>query len=180
VLLAQTIIPAALVTAVSSDLPGPVSAQVTRNVYDSLTGRAVLIPQGAKLIGTYDSQVALGQKRVLLGWDRVIFPDGRSLQLDRLVGADAAGRSGLVDKTDAHWGAMGRAALLSSVLGVGAALGSDDDSDIARALRQGVQDTVNQTGQQVVRKQLDVQPTLSLGAGLPLTILVTRDIVFDD
>lgn len=180
VLLAQTIIPAALLTAVSSDLPGPVSAQVTRNVYDSLTGRAVLIPQGARLIGTYDSQVALGQKRVLLAWDRVIFPDGRSLQLDRLVGADASGRSGLVDKTEAHWGAMGKAALLSSVLGVGAALGSDDGSDIARALRQGVQDTVNQTGQQVVRKQLDVQPTLSLRAGLPLTILVTRDIVFDD
>ena len=179
-LLAQTIIPAALITAVSSDLPGPVSAQVTRNVYDSLTGRTVLIPQGSKLIGAYDSQVAFGQKRVLLAWDRVIFPDGRSLQLDRLVGADAAGRSGLTDKTDAHWGAMGKAALLSSVLGVGASLGSNDDSDVARALRQGVQDTVNQTGQQVVRKQLDVQPTLTLRAGLPLTILVTRDIVFDD
>ncbi|MDR6530247.1 type IV secretion system protein VirB10 [Caulobacter rhizosphaerae] len=180
ILIAQTVVPAALLTAVSSDLPGPVSAQVTRNVYDSLTGRTVLIPQGAKLIGSYDSQVAFGQKRVLLAWDRVVFPDGRSLQLDRLVGADAAGRSGLVDKTDAHWGAMGKAAVLSSVLGVGAALGSDDDGDIARALRQGVQDTVNQTGQQVVRKQLDVQPTLSLRAGLPLTILVTRDIVFDD
>lgn len=180
ILLAQTIIPAALLTAVSSDLPGPISAQVTRNVYDSLTGRAVLIPQGSKLIGAYDSQVAFGQQRVLLAWDRVIFPDGRSLQLDRLVGADAAGRSGLNDKVDAHWGAMGKAALLSSVLGAGAALGSDDDSDIARALRQGVQDTVNQTGQQVVRKQLDVQPTLTLRAGLPLTILVTRDIVFDD
>jgi len=180
ILLAQTIIPAALLTAVSSDLPGPISAQVTRNVYDSLTGRVVLIPQGSRLIGAYDSQVAFGQKRVLLAWDRVIFPDGRSLQLDRLVGADSAGRSGLNDKVDAHWGAMGKAALLSSVLGVGAALGSDDDSDIARALRQGAQNTVNQTGQQVVRKQLDVQPTLTLRAGLRLTILVTRDIVFDD
>lgn len=180
VLLAQTIIPAALVTAVSADLPGPVSAQVTRHVYDSLTGRTVLIPQGSRLIGAYDSQVAFGQKRVLLAWDRVIFPDGRSLQLDRLVGADAAGRSGLTDRVDTHWDAMGKAALLSSVLGAGAALGSDDDSDIARALRQGVQDAVNQTGQQVVRRQLDVQPTLTLRAGLPLTILVTRDIVFDD
>ncbi|MDR6624451.1 TrbI/VirB10 family protein [Caulobacter segnis] len=180
VLLAQTIIPAALVTAVSSNLPGPIAAQVTRNVHDSLTGRHVLIPQGSKLIGSYDNQVAFGQKRVLLAWDRVIFPDGRSLQLDRLVGADTAGRSGLSDKTDAHWGAMGKAALLSSVLGVGASLGSSEDSDIARALRQGVQDTFNQTGQQVVRKQLDVQPTLTLRAGLPLTILVTRDIIFDD
>lgn len=180
IMLAQTIIPAALMTAVSSDLPGPISAQVTRNVYDSLTGRTVLIPQGSKLIGAYDSRVAFGQRRVLLAWDRIIFPDGRSLQLDRLVGTDAAGRSGLIDKTDAHWGAMGKAALLSSILGVGAALGSNDDSDIARALRQSNQDTVNQTGQQVVQRQLDVQPTLTLRAGLPLTILVTRDIVFDD
>lgn len=180
VLLAQTIIPAALISAVSSDLPGPVSAQVTRNVHDSLTGRVILIPQGARLIGRYDSQVAFGQRRVLLVWDRVIFPDGRSLQLDQLVAADSQGRSGLADRTDAHWSAMAKAALLSSVLGVGAALGSDDGSDVARALRQGVQDTVNQTGQQVVRKQLDVQPTLTLRPGLPVTILVTRDIVFDD
>jgi type IV secretion system protein TrbI len=180
VLLAQTVITAALINAVSSDLPGPVSAQVTRNVHDSLTGRVVLIPQGSKLIGRYDSQVAFGQRRVLLAWDRVIFPDGRSLQLDRLVAGDSQGRSGLADRTNAHWGDMAKAALLSSVLGVGASLGSDDDSDIARALRQGVQDTVNQTGQQVVRRQLDVQPTLTLRPGLPLTILVTRDIVFDD
>ena len=176
---AHTVITAALVTAVSSDLPGPVSAQVTRNIYDSLTGRVVLIPQGSKLLGTYDAQVTFGQRRVLLAWDRIVFPDGRSLDLDRLVGADAAGRSGLTDRVDAHWGAMGKAALLSSLLGVGAELGSDDDGDIARSLRRGVQDTVNQTGQQVVRRQLDVQPTLTLRAGLPVTILVTRDVVFD-
>jgi len=176
---AHTVITAALVTAVSSDLPGPVSAQVTRNIYDSLTGRVVLIPQGSKLLGTYDAVVTFGQRRVLLAWDRIVFPDGRSLDLDRLVGADAAGRSGLTDRVDAHWGAMGKAALLSSLLGVGAELGSDDDGDIARALRRGVQDTVNQTGQQVVRRQLDVQPTLTLRAGLPVTILVTRDVVFD-
>lgn len=176
---AQTVIPAALLTAVNSDLPGPIAAQVTRNVYDSLTGRTVLIPQGAKLLGTYDAQVAFGQRRVLLVWERVIFPDGRSLQLDRLIGADAAGRSGLTDKVDAHWSAMGKAALLSSLLGVGSELGSDDDGELTRALRQGVQDTVNQTGQQVVRRQLDVQPTLTLRAGLALSVLVTRDIVFD-
>ncbi|WP_297510968.1 TrbI/VirB10 family protein [uncultured Caulobacter sp.] len=180
VLLAQTVIPAALISAVSSDLPGPVSAQVTRNIHDSLTGRTILIPQGSRLIGRYDSQVAFGQRRVLLAWDRVIFPDGRSLQLDRLVAGDSQGRSGLVDEINAHWGDMAKAALLSSTLGAGAAIGADDESDIARALRQGVQDTVNQTGQQVVRKQLDVQPTLTLRPGLPLTVIVTRDIVFDD
>lgn len=176
---AGSTITAALITSVRSDLPGPVSAQVTRNVYDSLSGRILLIPQGSRLIGTYDAQVSFGQKRVLLAWDRLILPDGRSLLLDRLVGADAGGRSGLEDGVDAHWGAMAKAALLSSVLGIGAELGSDDDGDVARALRRGVQDTVNQTGQQVVRRQLDVQPTLTLRAGLPLTILVTRDMVLE-
>lgn len=179
VLQAHSVIAAALVTAISSDLPGPVSAQVTRDVHDSLTGRIVVIPQGSRLLGRYDAKVAFGQRRVLLVWDRLVYPDGRSLDLDQLVGADAAGRSGLQDRVDAHWGSMGKAAVLSSLLGVGAELGSDDDSDLARALRSGVQDTVNQTGQQVVRRQLDVQPTLTLRAGLPLTILVTRDIVFD-
>lgn len=179
ILQAQTVITAALVTAVNSDIPGPVSAQVTRNVYDSLTGRALLIPQGSRLIGAYDAEVAFGQRRVRLAWDRVIFPDGRSLQLDRLAGGDSLGRSGLTDRVDAHWGAMAKAALLSSTLSVGAELGSDDDGDVARALRRGVQETINQTGQQVVRQQLDVKPTLTLRPGLPLTILVTRDIVFD-
>jgi type IV secretion system protein VirB10 len=156
-----------------------VSAQVTRNVYDSLMGRTLLIPQGSRLIGAYDAEVAFGQRRVRLVWDRVIFPDGRSLQLDRLAGGDSLGRSGLTDRVDAHWGAMAKAALLSSTLSVGAELGSDDDGDMARALRRGVQETINQTGQQVVRQQLDVKPTLTLRPGLPLTILVTRDIVFD-
>lgn len=179
ILQAQTVITAALITAVNSDLPGPVSAQVTRHVFDSLTGRTILIPQGSKLIGVYEAQVAYGQRRVRLAWDRVIFPNGSSLQLDRLAGADAAGRSGLSDGVDAHWGSMAKAAVLSSILGVGAELGSDSDDDVARALRRGVQDTVNQTGQQVVRQQLDVKPTLTLRAGMPLSILVTRDIVFD-
>lgn len=176
---AGSIITAALITSVRSDLPGPVSAQVTRNVYDSLSGRILLIPQGSRLIGTYDAQVDFGQKRVLLAWDRLVLPDGRSMLLDRLVGADAGGRSGLQDGIDAHWGAMAKAAMLSSMLGIGAELGSDDDGDVARALRRGVQDTVNQTGHQVVRRQLDVQPTLTLRAGLPLTILVTRDMVLE-
>jgi type IV secretion system protein VirB10 len=179
VLQAQTVITAALVTAVSSDLPGPISAQVTRHVYDSLTGRTVLIPQGSRLIGTYDSQVSFGQRRLLLAWDRVVFPDGRSLELDRLIGGDAAGRSGASDKVEAHWSSMAKAALLSSTLGVAAELGADDEGGVARALRRGAQDTFNQAGQQVVRRQLDVQPTLTLRAGLPITILVTRDIVFD-
>lgn len=179
ILQAHTVIPAALQTAVSSDLPGPVAAQVTRNVYDSLTGREVLIPQGSKLLGTYEARVAFGQRRVLLAWDRLLLPDGRSLQLDRLVAGDAAGRAGLSDRIDAHWGETTKAALLSTLLGVGAELGSDSEGEVTQAIREGLQGSINQTGEQLVRRQLDVQPTLSLRAGLPLSILVTRDIVFD-
>ncbi|MCX7587253.1 TrbI/VirB10 family protein, partial [Phenylobacterium sp. 58.2.17] len=179
VLQAGAVIAAALITGVRSDLPGPITAQVTQNVYDSPTGQLLLIPQGARLIGTYDSEVSFGQTRVLLAWDRLILPDGRAVALDRQPATDAAGRSGLQDETDEHWGAMAKAALLSTLLGVGAELGADDDDDdsLVRALRRGSQDTLNQTGQQVVRRQLNVQPTLTLRPGLPLRVLVTRDLI---
>lgn len=177
VLQAGAIIAAALMTGVRSDLPGPITAQVTENVYDSPTGQVLLIPQGARLLGTYDSEISFGQTRVLLAWDRLILPDGRSIALDRQPATDGAGQAGLQDETDAHWGAMAKAALLSTLLGVGAELGSDSDNDLVRALRRGAQDTINQTGQQVVRRQLDVQPTLTLRPGLPLRVLVTRDLI---
>ena len=116
---AGTVIPAALITGIRSDLPGQITAQVTENVYDTPTGRALLIPQGARLIGIYDSQVAFGQSRVLLVWTRLIMPNGRSIVLERQPGADTAGYAGLEDEVDNHWGALFKAALLSTLLGVG-------------------------------------------------------------
>src|SRR4029077_5676053 len=124
VIQAGTIIPAALITGIRSDLPGQITAQVTETVYDSPTGRFLLIPQGARLIGIYDSQVAFGQSRVLLFWTRLIMPNGRSIVLERQPGADTAGFSGLEDEVDNHWGALFKAALLSTLLGVGSELGS--------------------------------------------------------
>ncbi|MGQ3179613.1 MAG: TrbI/VirB10 family protein, partial [Blastomonas fulva] len=126
---AGSIIPAALITGIRSDLPGQITAQVTQNVYDSPTGRILLIPQGSRLIGEYDSDVAAGQNRVLLAWDRLILPGGHSILLDRLPGADAAGMAGLEDRTDYHWGNMLKAALLSTLLGAGTELVANDDSD---------------------------------------------------
>lgn len=177
VLQAGAVIPAALITGVRSDLPGPITAQVIQNVYDSPTGRILLIPQGARLIGTYDSEVSLGQTRVLLAWDRLVLPGGRAIALDRQPATDGAGQAGLQDETKDPWGAMAKAALLSTLLGVGAELGSGGDDGLIRALRRGTQDTLSQTGQQVVRRRLDVQPTLTLRPGLPLRVLVTRDLV---
>ena len=176
---AGSIIPAALITGIRSDLPGQITAQVTANVYDSPTGRILLIPQGARLIGEYDSEIAAGQTRVLLAWDRLIMPDGRSIVLDRQPGADAAGYAGLQDRVNQHWGNLLKAAAVSTLLGVGAELGADSEDDLTRALRRGSQDTINQTGQQIVRRQLNVQPTLTIRPGHPLRVVITRDLVLE-
>ncbi|EQB12256.1 TrbI/VirB10 family protein [Sphingobium lactosutens] len=176
---AGSIIPAALTTGIRSDLPGQITAQVTANVYDSPTGRILLIPQGARLIGEYDSEIAAGQTRVLLAWDRLIMPDGRSIVLERQPGADAAGYAGLQDRVNQHWGNLLKAAAVSTLLGVGAELGADSEDDLTRALRRGSQDTINQTGQQIVRRQLNVQPTLTIRPGHPLRVVITRDLVLE-
>jgi type IV secretory pathway VirB10-like protein len=175
---AGTIIPAALITGIRSDLPGQITAQVTENVYDSPTGSYLLVPQGARLIGQYDSQVAFGQSRVLLVWNRLIMPDGTSIVLERQQGADAQGFSGLEDEADHHWGQLFRAAALSTLLGIGTSLGSSsDESDIAKAIREGAQDSASNIGQQIVRDQLNVQPTLTIRPGFPVRVIVNRDLV---
>ena len=180
---AGTIIPAALITGVRSDLPGQITAQVTQAIFDSPTGRAKLIPQGARLIGVYDSQVAFGQSRVLLVWTRLIMPNGRSIVLERQQGADAGGYSGLEDEVDNHWTELLKAALLSTTLGVGAELGSGADSgsntDIIQALRLSAANSLNQTGQQVVRRSLNIQPTLTIRSGFPVSVIVNRDLVLE-
>lgn len=180
ILQAGSVIPAALVTGMQSDLPGQITAQVTENIYDTPTGRSLLIPQGARLLGIYDSQVSFGQSRILLVWTRLILPNGYSIVLERQPGTDAAGASGLEDGIDNHWGALFKAALLSSILAVGTEVGSDqNESDIARALRQGTGDTLNQAGQQIVRRNLNVQPTLTVRPGFPVRVLVNRDLVLE-
>ena len=180
ILQAGAIIPIALLTGIRSELPGQVTAQVTSNVYDSPTGRTILIPQGTRVVGDYDSRVAFGQQRVLLVWNRLIFPDGGSLTLDRQPGTDAQGNAGMQDGIDRHWGQMLRASLLSTILGVGAELGAgSDDSNILRALRRGAADSITDTGRQVVDRQLDMSPTLTVRAGFTARILVTRDLILE-
>ena len=179
ILQAGSIIPAALITGIQSDLPGQITAQVTQNVYDSPTGRILLIPQGSRLIGEYDSEVSAGQSRVLLAWDRLILPGGRSILLDRQPGADASGMAGLRDGVNYHWGNMLKAALISTLLGVGTQLATDNDDDLVRALRYGTQDTINQTGRQVVQRQIKVPPTLTVRPGHVVRIVVSRDLVLE-
>jgi type IV secretion system protein VirB10 len=180
VLQAGAVIAAALITGIRSDLPGQITAQVTENVYDSPTGHILLIPQGARLVGQYDNGVGFGQRRVLLVWSRLIFPDGRSIVLEREPGADAEGYAGLEDGVDYHWGELFKAAALSTVLSIGAQAGSSgQESDIMRALRQGASDSISQTGQQIVQRQLNIAPTLTIRPGFPVRVIVTRDLVLE-
>jgi type IV secretion system protein TrbI len=175
---AGSIIAAALITGIRSDLPGEITAQVTENVYDSPTGRFLLIPQGARLIGRYDSEVAFGQSRVLLVWTRIIMPNGSSITLDHQPGADGAGYAGLEDDVDYHWGDLAKAAVLSTLLGIGSELVLNSNNAIVEALRTGTQDTINQSGQTLVSRELNVQPTLTIQPGFPVRVLVNRDLVF--
>ena len=177
---AGTVIPAALLTGIRSDLPGQITAQVSEDVYDSPTGRYRLIPQGSRLVGQYDSGVAFGQSRVLLVWTRLILPDGRSMVLERLPGADPAGNAGLQDGVDNHWGQLFKAAALSSILGVGTQIGvGDNENGLIQALRQGPADTLNQVGQQVIGRSLNIQPTLTIRPGFQIRVLVNRDLVLE-
>ncbi|TWT20293.1 TrbI/VirB10 family protein [Luteimonas marina] len=178
--MAGTVIAAALVTGIRSDLPGEVIATVTEPVYDTATGRHLLIPQGSRLLGRYDSDVGYGQRRVQVVWQRVILPDTSSLTLDGFVGADPAGYAGLEDGVNMHWRRLFAGAALTTLLGVGAELAAPENRDgnrIVYAGRDSAQEVINQVGQEVTRRNLDVQPTLTIRAGMPVRVLVGRDLV---
>jgi type IV secretion system protein TrbI len=179
-LMAGSIIPASLVTGLNSDLPGFVIGQVTENVYDTVTGRHLLVPQGTKIIGKYDSVVAFGQKRALVIWQRLIRPDGSSLVIDNLPATDEGGYAGLEDKVDYHTWALLKGIALATFLGVGTELSvGNNENDIIAAIRQSAQENTNQAGQQFVQRQLDVQPTLTVRPGWPLRIIVHKDLILE-
>ena len=177
--MAGSVIAAGLITGINSDLPGLVTAQVTENVYDAVTGRILLIPQGARLIGAYDSVVAYGQSRALLVWRRIVFPDGSSIEIDNLPATDAAGYAGLEDEVDPHAWRLLKGVALATLLGVGTELSlGPGESDLIRAIRQSTQQNVNQAGQRITQKNLDIQPTITIRPGWPLRIIVHKDLVF--
>lgn len=179
VLQAGSVIPAALITGIRSDLPGQITAQVTQHIYDSPTGNMVLIPQGTRIIGEYSNDVGFGDRRVLLVWNRLIFPNGRSIVLERQPGADTQGYAGLEDGVDYHWWDLAKAAGLSTLLSVGAELTMDNDERLIQAIRNGAQDTINDAGQQIVQRQLQVAPTLTIRPGFPVRVIVTRDLILE-
>ena len=180
ILQAGAVIPAALITGLRSDLPGQVTAQVTEDVYDSPTGKILLIPQGARLVGQYDAQIAFGQTRALLVWNRLIMPNGRSIVLERQPGADAEGYAGLEDEVDNHWGMLFKAAILSTLLSVGSEAGtSNSENNLAQAIRQGASQSFSQIGEQVVGRSLNIQPTITIRPGFRVRVMVTHDLILE-
>jgi type IV secretion system protein VirB10 len=179
---AGTIIPAALITAINSDLPGEVIAQVTEPVYDHATGRTVLIPQGSRLIGQYDSQVAYGQSRALVAWNRIIMPNGRSINIGSMTGADLTGASGLQDQTDGHFWQLAKGVVLSTLFSVGAASAQDAGARssgglVINSATSGISNEAQQVGQRITERDLNRQPTIRVRAGWPLRVIVNKDMI---
>ena len=178
VIQAGTVIAGALNTKVSSDLPGQLIGHVTQNVYDSPTGRYLLVPQGSTLFGSYNSSISFGQQRTQVIWTRLIRPDGDSIVLDRMPGADAIGQTGLKDLVDQHWGQLFKAALVTTLLSVGSEAGTSwGENNLFQAIRSGASNGFSMVGNRLIDRSMDVQPTLTDRPGLPFTLIVNRDLV---
>ncbi|MCT7378228.1 TrbI/VirB10 family protein [Chelativorans salis] len=177
-LMAGSVIAASLITGINSDLPGLVVAQITENIYDTMTGTVLLIPQGARVIGTYDSVVAFGQRRALLVWQRILLPDGSSIEIDNLPATDTAGYAGLEDEVDFHTWRLIKGVALATLVGVGTELSlGEDEGDLVRAIRDSTQQNVNRAGQRINEKNLNVQPTITVRPGWPLRVIVHKDLI---
>ena len=180
-----SVIPATLITGINSDLPGRITAQVSQNVYDSATGRRLLIPQGAKLFGRYDSEVTFGQNRVLVVWTDIIFPHGSTLQIGGMAGTDGAGYGGFHDQVDNHYLRTFGSAILVALIGAGTDMLLPDDNSTpttvdsaSDAARRSFAETFSQISEQTVSKNLNVQPTLQIRPGYRFSVMVDRDIIF--
>jgi type IV secretion system protein VirB10 len=155
-----------------------VVAQVSENVRDSATGRTVLVPQGSRLIGSYDKQVAFGQRRALLVWQRIVFPDGSSIDLDNGPATDLSGYAGVEDRVDFHTWSLLKGIALSTLLGVGTELSlGNGESDLLRAVREATQQNAARAGDRITARNLDVQPTLTVRPGWPLRAVIHKDLV---
>lgn len=159
-------------------LPGQITGHVTQNVYDSPTGRFLLIPQGSLLFGAYNSGISFGQQRTQIIWTRLIYPNGESLVLEKLPGGDAIGQSGLSDEVNNHWGQLFRAAIVTTLLSVGSEAGtSQSENNLAQAIRSGASNGFSMVGNRLVDRSLNIQPTLTDRPGLPFTLILNRDLV---
>ena len=179
-----SVIPATMITGIISDLPGRITAQVSQHVYDSATGHFLLIPQGTKLFGRYDSKVSFGQSRVLVVWTDIIFPNGSTLQIGGMAGADSRGYSGFADKVNNHYLRTFGSAALVALIGTGIDMAVPESSTLSTqdtasdAARRNFAETFGRVAEQTITKSLNVQPTIRIRPGYKFNVLVDQDIVF--
>ena len=179
-----TVIPGILIGAMNSDLPGEIIAQVSQNVYDTASGRHLLIPQGTRLFGHYDSKVSFGQDRLLVSWDRLIFPNASTLDLQGMSGHDPGGAAGYADRVNHHYGRIFGWALLTSALSAGYQLSQPQQSNLLATPGSGqiaaaaVGQQMATLGAQIAQRNLQVQPTIEIRKGYRMTVMVNKDIVF--
>ncbi len=180
------IIPAVMISGINSDLPGQVIAQVSQNIYDTASGYELLIPQGARLVGSYNSDVIFGQSRVMMRWDRLVFPDGSTLNLGGMAGADQMGYSGFKDKVNNHyWKIFGNAFMLSLIsAGYQQSLPEETSSDVYQSTSAREQvaismaENFNEVGSELIRRNLNIQPTLEIRPGYKFNVMINKDMVF--
>jgi len=183
---AGTVIPGILMTGINSDLPGPVMGQVSENVWDSTRGRHVLIPKGTRILGVYDSEITYGQKRVLVVWNRLILPNGTTLNIAGSPGLDQSGYTGMRGRVNEHWGRIISAALLASLFVTGAEIVSPRENRDSRAKTPGeiaseqAANTILDMSARIMNKNMDIQPTITIRPGQRFNIFVEKDIVFPE
>lgn len=177
---AGTIIPGIMITGINSDLPGVLVGNVREHVFDTVSGNYLLIPQGTRIVGSYDSAITFGQSRILVAWQRLIFPDGRSINLENFSGTDLSGYAGLTGKVDNHTLKLFQAVVLSSMLGAGSAIvtqDSNDDDDWRSAAGQGAGEQILEIGANITNKILNIQPTITVAPGSRFNIIVHSDLI---
>ncbi|WP_339145267.1 TrbI/VirB10 family protein [Pseudoalteromonas galatheae] len=180
------VLPAVMISSINSDLPSQIIAQVSQNVYDTPTGRHLLIPQGTRLVGMYDSNVSYGQERVLVAWQRLILPDGKSLDIGSMSGVDGIGRAGFADQVNHHFWRIFGSALMMSVVTAGVELSQDDSSQningsksTSDALSEALGQQLGQATARMIMKNLNIAPTIEIRSGFRFNVMVNKDIVFD-
>jgi type IV secretory pathway VirB10-like protein len=182
-LMAGTLISGVLLTGINSDLPGQIIGQVSQNVFDTVSGKYLLLPQGTKILGEYDSRIVYGQERVLVVWTRLILPSGKSVSLEGMPGIDLSGYSGLKDRVNNHYLRLLSGVLFGSLLGAGAQIANGSHSTLDPTFSQlaleGAAQNINQAGQQITKKNLNVQPTIEISPGNRFNVFVTKDVILE-
>ncbi len=179
------VVPGTLISGINSELPGQIVAQVSQNVFDTATGKYLLIPQGSRLVGSYSAQVAYGQSRVLVAWQRIIFPDGKAMDIGAMPGSDSAGYAGFKDKVNNHYLRIFGSALFMSGITAGATLSQPQSNfdfngriSVGNALSQALGQSLGEATSQLIQKNLNVAPTLMIRPGFRFNVVVVKDLTF--